>query len=421
MKRTQCMNCGAAELYEFLDLGDQPNGNNFPTDETRDQEPLFPIAMVVCQKCWQVQIAEFPSQEFLFTDHPYITGVNVPILEHFQRLSPHVAKKLELERNALVVDIGCNDGTLLRSFDTLGMRTLGVDPGRRTGELAREQGTTVCRTFWNREAGEAFHRLGLSPDVITATAVFYHLPDLHDFIEGLKRVMHERSVFVVQCVNLLDLIEKNQFDHFYHEHSCIHAIRPLNRLFDEHDMRILDVELIDVHGGSFVAYVGLRSNPRETSDNVRLAIEREERAGLSDLATYRDFAGRVRKNVDDLVALLKQIKQEGQRVFALGAPVKGNTLLNHCGVGPELIECATEVNQFKIGRLTPGTHIPIVDERTLTEQPDYYIVLSWNFLDYLIGKYKDYLLGGGKFIVPIPNVRVLSFDSVGQGLREDGR
>jgi 2-polyprenyl-3-methyl-5-hydroxy-6-metoxy-1,4-benzoquinol methylase len=413
MRRTRCMNCGASDLSEFIDLGAQPNGNNFPSPSEKDDEILFPIAMLVCETCWQVQIGEFPSQEFLFTNHPYVTGANVPIVEHFDRLSKRIVATLELAPQSLVLDIGANDGTLLRAFSRLGMQTLGVDPGQRTGELARQQGVTVMRTFWNREAGRALRQLGLHPDVITATAVFYHLPDLHDFIEGLKEVTRGDAVFVVQCVNLLDLIEKNQFDHFYHEHSCIHAIAPLDRLFRAHEMRILDVEFIDIHGGSFVAYVGLEGNSRPTAPSVAAAIENEKAHGLDRLDTYRAFAKRVRKNADDLIALLEDLKRQNKKVFALGAPVKGNTLLNYCQIGPDLVECATEVNAFKIGTVTPGMHIPVVDERAITRQPDYYLILSWNFLDFLIGKYKGYLLGGGKFIVPVPSVRVLGFDSVG--------
>jgi hypothetical protein len=177
-------------------------------------------------------------------------------------------------------------------------------------------------------------------------------------------------------------------------------------------MRILDVEFVDIHGGSFVAYVGLDSHSRPSSTNVAEAIARERAHGLDRIATYHEFARRVRTNADDLVALLRDLKRQGKRVFALGAPVKGNTLLNYCGIGPDLIDCATEVNAFKIGTLTPGMHIPVVDERTLARQPDYYLILSWNFLDFLIGKYKSFLLNGGKFVVPVPTVRVLGFDAV---------
>lgn len=414
MRRTACMNCRSSDLERFIDLGAQPNGNNFPEPGERHDEPVFPISMLVCQTCWQVQIDEFPPQEFLFADHPYVTGVNVPIVDHFRKLSRTLVRELQIEPNSLVVDIGCNDGTLLRSFAEQGMRTLGVDPGKRTGELARQQGTIVCEAFWNREAGRSFRALNLRPDLVTATAVFYHLPDLHDFIEGLDLAFHDRSVFVVQCVNLRDLIERNQFDHFYHEHSCIHSISALERLFQEHHMRLLDVEFIEVHGGSFVLSVVRENNPLPTKPSIQEALEAEKNAGLQKMETYRQFTSRVEKNAVALRSLLTDLKAKGKRVYALGAPVKGNTLLNYARIGPDLVQCATEVNAFKIGRLTPGSHIPIVHESQIDQQPDYYLILSWNFLDYLIGKYKAYLLAGGRFIVPVPSVQVLGFDAVAQ-------
>jgi SAM-dependent methyltransferase len=406
------MNCGSPNLAEFIDLGIQPNGNNFPDVDTKDQEQVFPMAMQVCHDCWQVQIAEFPSPEFLFSNHPYITGVNVPVVQHFERLVPHIIKKLNLQPNALVVDVGCNDGSLLKVFAKHGMRILGVDPGQRTGELARKQGITVFKTFWNLQTGKAMRQLNIFPEVITATAVFYHVPDLHNFINGLKQLMHKDSVFVVQGVYLKDLLERNEFDHFYHEHSCIHAVAPIKRLFEAHDMRLLDVEFTEIHGGSFVLYVGLNSHPKPTSEAVQQAIEAEKKAGLNKLSTYHDFAATVKQNTDELRKLLIELKQQGKRVFALGAPVKGSTLLNYSKIGPDLVTCATEVNQFKIGRLTPGTHIPVVDERSLEQQPDYYLVLSWNFIDYLVDKYKDFLRKGGKFIVPVPHVRVIGSESI---------
>ena len=403
--RTNCMVCHGAQLHKFIDLGRQPNGNNFlPADELED-EPFFDLSMMVCEECWHVQIAQFPSPEFMFANHPYITGVNQPVVKHFSSLAPHVVKKCGLKRNDLVIDIGCNDGTLLACFANEGMRVLGVDPGKRTGELAREHGITVFRQFWNHETGRSLKQLSVRPKVVTATAVFYHVPDLHDFVRGLTEVMDEDTVFVVQGVNLRDLIEKNEFDHFYHEHSCIHSFAPLIRLFQSHGLRIQDVEMSPIHGGSFILYVRRQESAVATTAAVAEALAADTAAGLQIRATYDAFAARVEKNRDDLVALLRRLKQEGKTVYALGAPVKGSTLLNYAGIGPDLVPLATEVNEFKVGRVTPGTHIPVVDESTLSVVPDYYLVLAWNFADYLRLKYRDYLLAGGKFIVPIPNIQ----------------
>jgi hypothetical protein len=401
------MNCGGAHLYEFLDLGLQPNGNNFLYASEIADEPKFPLSMMVCEDCWQVQIGEFPSPEFMFGNHPYITGVNAPVVRHFRQLAPRIVAKLGLSRNDLVIDVGCNDGTLLACFADCGLRALGVDPGLRTGELARERGITVFRQFWSSETGRSLKQLGLQPEVITATAVFYHVPDLHDFIEGLTEVMGPESCFVVQGVNLRDLVENNEFDHFYHEHSCIHSIGPLTRLFARHGLRIQDVEMSPIHGGSFILYVRRQESVVATTPAVAAALAADGAAGLDRRETYDAFAARVRANVEELRALLQSLAAQGKTVHALGAPVKGSTLLNYANIGPDLVPLATEVNQFKIGRVTPGTHIPIIDERSLETPPDYYLVLSWNFVDYLREKYDAYLRAGGRFIVPVPDVRVL--------------
>ncbi len=412
MKNLHCMNCGSYDLQRFIDLGDQPNGNHFPTPEIKDQELVFPFAMTICKSCHQVQLEEFPAPEFMFSNHPYVTGVNMPVVDHFDWLARRTVERFRIPKNSLVIDIGCNDGTLLRKFQDHQMRVLGIDPGRLTGELCRDAGTTVCETFWNEATGRALRQLNVRPRLITATAVFYHVQDIHDFIRGLATVMDDKTIFLTQCVNLKDVIQKCQFDHFYHEHTMIHSIGPLKRLFEEHGMRIIDVEHVDVHGGSFLCYVGLNSNEHVTSLSVEKWIRDEEEAGLYGIDAYREFTRKVETNRADLQKLLKDLKSKGKNVWALGAPLKGSTLLNYCGIGPDLCQKAVEVNKFKIGKLTPGTHIPIEDEKLQTDRPDYYLVLSWNFLPFFVEKYKDYLASGGKFIVPNPSVHVVGAGGV---------
>lgn len=407
MKNTTCMNCRSSNLERFLDLGIQPNGNFFPTHTELDSEPTFPFAMAVCQDCWQVQIEEFPPVELMFSNHPYITGVNMPVISHFEHLVEITINKYKFAKNSLVIDIGANDGTLLLEFRDRGMRILGIDPGKRTGKLAKKNGVTVCETFWNEESAKALKQLNIKPDLITAIAVFYHVEDIHSFVKGLAEFMGEDTIFLAQCIYLKDIIEKVQFDHFYHEHIMIHALAPLERLFTQYGLRMLDVDFYPIHGGSFALYVGREESKYETKSKVFEAIAIEKNVGLQDLHTYVNFRKRVEKNRDDLLSLLKKTVGEGNKIFALGAPLKGSTLLNYYDIGTDLIECATEVNRFKIGRFIPGVHIPIVFEESIETQPDYYLVLSWNFIDFFIEKYADYLNAGGKFIVPHPVVRVI--------------
>ena len=406
-QRVTCMVCGGRRLHVFFDCGAQPNGNNFLCREELAKEAVFPLSMMVCQDCWEVQISEFPPPDLLFTTHPYITGLNAPVVRHFQALAPHVVAKLGLRANDLALDVGCNDGTLLKQFATQGMRVLGVDPSDEPGRLARAQGVTVFKQFWSNETGKSLRQLGIRPEVITATAVFYHVPDLHDFVAGLCEVMDEKSFFVVQGVNLKDLIEKNEFDHFYHEHSCIHSLSPLARLFAMHGLRIQDVEFSPIHGGSFILYVCRNENAAATTPAVAQAIAAEKTAGLQRLDTYLAFADRVAANMRELKAVLQRLKTQGKTVYALGAPVKGSTLLNYAGIGPDLVEAATELNELKIGRMVPGVHIPIIDERAVAKAPDYYLVLAWNFADFFVEKYRAFLEAGGRFIIPVPHVRIV--------------
>jgi len=412
MKNTTCMNCHGTHLERFLDLGLQPNGNHFPFVADFDKEPTFPFAMEVCTDCWQVQIEEFPSVEFMFSNHPYITGVNMPVVEHFDHLVANTLAKFQLAKNSLVIDIGANDGTLLNCFRAAGMRVLGVDPGKRTGELARQSGLTVCETFWDEHTASAINQLNLKPDLISATAVFYHVADIHSFVRGLATAMHEDTIFLTQCVYLKDVIEKLQFDHFYHEHTMIHAICPLKKLFAQYGLRMIDVDFYDIHGGSFVLYVAKEGSRYATSPKIDAAIAEELKVGLHQIETYHNFSRRVEVNRTVLQGVLRDLVGQGKKIFALGAPLKGSTLLNYCNIGPDLVTLATEINPFKIGRFTPGTHIPILYENSITEQPDYYLVLSWNFIDFFVEKYADFLRAGGKFIVPHPEVRVIGDEAI---------
>jgi len=327
-----CMNCKGSKLEEFIDLGLQPNGNVFPSLEQIHQEQKHPLTMMGCRQCWQVQIKKSLSVVEMFENHPYITGLNQPVVEHFEQLTKHIVHKFELPPNSLVLDIGANDGTLLAKFRDLNMRVLGIDPSNLTQDLAKSNGITVLQKFWNKESAWAMKQLAIEPDIIMATAVFYHVEDMHGFVEGLNLVMGEHTVFCAQCVYVKDILEKLQFDHFYHEHTLIHAISPLQQLFAQYGMRLIDVEMYPVHGGSFVLYVGREGCQFPSSPKVAEVMAEEKRFGLDDIQTYFDFTKRVEQNKQELITLLKQIKNAGKRVMALGAPLKGNTLLNYFGI-----------------------------------------------------------------------------------------
>jgi len=407
MIQKKSMVTGSTNIEPFINLGDQPNGNIFFAKEDVNLEKVFTLKMSVCKDSWLVQLDEFPEAGEMYNNHPYISGYSKPVVDHFDWLSGHLITKYKLPINSLVLDIGANDGSLINSFKEKGMLTLGIDPGSITGKIARDNGALVAKTFWNHKAGTALKSLNLLPKLITATAVFYHVPDLHEFIEGLDEVMDDESIFVCQCVYLKDVIEKLQFDHFYHEHTCIYTVNALKILFDLHDMKLIDVEYSTIHGGSIIAHVARKSSKYIVRDNVSKFINEEEKVGLMEIKTYHEFATKVKDNISKLVSLLKSLKIEGKKVYGIGAPVKGSTLLNYAKINSELVSKVVEVNPYKIGRVIPGVHIPIVDEKLLMGQPDYYLLLAWNFKKYFLEKYKTFLCNGGKIIVPNPELHII--------------
>ncbi|WP_395340350.1 class I SAM-dependent methyltransferase [Ningiella sp. W23] len=410
-KRTACMSCSQNRVVEFIDLGIQPSGNAFISpNESIEKEPQFPLRMGVCKNCWQVQLLDHIDKNLLFDDHPYLTGTNQPMVEHFHTLSVKLANDYSLTRSDLVLDIGCNDGTFLNQFDSQGMSTIGVEPSTRISEMAREQGHVVINKFWNSDTAASFNQLNVKPKLITAMSVFYHVSNLHDFLDGIELVMSSRSVFVIQAVSLLSLLSKNQFDHFYHEHTCIHSLSSLNNILKKHNLKVIDIEDVDVHGGSFIASLALNNSDYEISEKVTKYAQKELDEGLKDIGTYMSFGQRAKDIASHLKQLLIELNAQDEVIFGLGAPLKSSTFLNFADIDSSLIACLTEVNELKIGKLSPGKHIPVVDEKAIDKEPDYYVVFAWNYLEYLMMKKKAFLNAGGKFIVPFPNLRIVSRD-----------
>jgi len=392
-----CRICKGKDLHKFLSLGDQPHCNRFLTkEELAWEEPFYPLDLYFCQDCALVQLG-----------YPYVSGTTTTLPHHFQQLAGEIVSRFELAPGSLVVDIGSNDGTFLKGFQSLGLRTLGLDPAINIAKIANDSGIeTIPEFFGNDIASRIVVEKGKA-HLITAAGVFYHVPDLDDFVEGVKTLLIDDGVFVVQAIYLMDMLDKNSFDNIYHEHLCYYSLKPLTLLFKRFDMEVFDVERTGIHGGSIIVYVrkGITASPKESVDAL-LALEEER--GLYSLETYRQFASRVVRVKEKLVALLNQLRSEGKRIAAYGAPAKGNTMLNYCQIGPDTLEYAVEKNPLKHARYTPGTHIPVIaEEQARQSPPDYYLVLPWNFLDEFLQKEERYRENGGKFIVPIPEPHII--------------
>jgi hypothetical protein len=370
-------------------------------------EPFYPLDLHFCSDCALVQMVEVVPPEVMFKDHPYVSGTTATLSEHFRGVAKEAMKRFEVPTNALVVDIGSNDGTFLKGFSGFPVRTLGVEPATRIANLARESGIETVNDFFCNRIAEEIRRTHGPAKIINAAGVFFHVDKLDDFVLGVRNLLADDGVFVVQAIYLVDMIERNSFDNIYHEHVCHYSIKPLQVLFERFGMEIFDVHRAAIHGGSIIAHVGMKGRFRNSGNADRL-VRQEQQLGLHDLPRFQQFAAKAQEIKMTLVSMLRQIKSEGKRIAAYGAPAKGNTLLNYCQIGPDILDYATEKNKLKCGMYTPGMHIPVIpEEEAWSNPPEYYLMLPWNFLDELLEKEKDHRARGGKFVVPIPEPRII--------------
>jgi 2-polyprenyl-3-methyl-5-hydroxy-6-metoxy-1,4-benzoquinol methylase len=405
---TPCMVCRSNKVEEFLDLGETALANQFlRADEIDGHERKYPLRVGFCHGCGHVQLtASVPPGE-MFDNYLYISSASDTLKNHLWDLSDLVAQRYHLTDRDLVLDIGCNDGTLLKGFQRHGVRLLGVDPAQNLAVFTDGVGIDRCtKLFTSNTASEIVERWGHA-SVITATNTFPHIQQLDDFIEGLKTALKPGGVFVIEMHYLLDIIEQVAFDTIYHEHVSYWALAPMKRLFEAHGMAIVDAERVALHHGQLRVHVQ-RQGEGSAHTNVDKILVAEKAAGLGKFSTYTKFAERARKIKHDLHETLRNFARRGERVAGYGAPAKGNTLLGFLDIGPELLPYIVDKSPLKQGLYTPGTHIPVVQpERLLADQPDYVLLLAWNFVDEIVAQQAEYQKRGGKFMVPVPEVRVL--------------
>ncbi|GGB64007.1 NDP-hexose 3-C-methyltransferase [Roseibium aquae] len=404
----QCRGCGETKVRQFLDLGDQPHCNRLIPPEMADKrEPHFPLHVGFCETCTMVQIDYTIPKEDMFSNYPYVSGTTKTLTAHFKETAERLAKTYGLNADSLVVDIGSNDGTWLKQYQPLGIKVHGVEPAANVVELALSDGVpTTCKFFNKETAAEVREKYGPA-SLVTAAGVFFHLEELHSVIEGVKLLLKDDGVFVVQAIYLGGMVDNIAFDQVYHEHLVYYTLNSIESLFARHGLEVFDASLVPIHGGSIEVHVAPKGQ-RPVKDSVVMMRHTEAKKGYGRLETYEAFAANVWQLRDDLLALLRKYNEAGKSVYAFGAPAKGATLLNSFGIGPDLVAFATERNPIKVGRLMPGSRIPIIDEKG--QRPDAFLVLAWNFIDEFVARETAYLEAGGEFIVPVPKLRVIGRD-----------
>ncbi len=404
----KCIVCDNDTVEPFLDLGSTALANKFLTEEELSSpEPTYPLKVGFCHTCGHVQLTEFVPPGAMFNDYLYISSASDTLKAHLYELSDIVVDRYRLDTDDLVIDIGCNDCTLLSGFKRHGVRTLGVDPAKNLAELTREMGIDRYTGFFNSETASHIVEKWGQASVITATNTFPHIPDLADFIKGIDTVLAPDGAFVIEMHYLVDLLEQGAFDTIYHEHVSYWALGPMAYLFDKHNMQVVSAERLPLHHGQLRVFVR-RRGCGEAEPGAADILDMERTRGIHRFETYKRLAQNADRIKRDLRGMIKGLLAEGKRVAGYGAPAKGNTLLGFLEIGPDMIEYIADRSPLKQGRYTPGMHIPIVPpERLLEDQPDYVVLLAWNFAEEILAQQAEYRRRGGRFIIPIPEAKIV--------------
>ena len=404
----QCRACGCSSGQKILDLGVQPLANNLLSpDDLGRSEPVFPLCLAICTSCWLLQLTDIVPPVELFSQYVYFSSFSDTLLSHAADAVANYRREFALGHESFVVEIASNDGYLLKNFVAAGVPCLGIEPAANIAKVATERGIPTISEFFGFKLAAELAGQGRSADLILGNNVFAHVPDINGFVAGLARLLKPQGRIVLEFPYACDLIEHIEYDTIYHEHVFYFTLTALRSLFARHELEVFDVELLHIHGGSLRLYTAHRG-ACVVRPAVAALLDEEQKKGVASVGYYDGFGERVRRIREDLVRLLSELKAAGHSIGAYGASAKGSTLLNYCGLGRDTIDFVADRSTYKHGRLTPGTHLPILASEELAKrQPDYTLMLTWNFADEILQQQHDYRAQGGKFIIPIPAVKIV--------------
>lgn len=403
-----CRFCGASLRQSFVDLGVQPPANYYVRpEEAGDAERFYPLHAYVCESCLLVQLDAFQTPDQLFGDYAYFSSYSESWLRHAECYSEAMIKRLGLNAHSRVIEIASNDGYLLQHFKNRGVPVLGVEPAANVAKVAESRDIPTLVRFFGVETAESLHATGQGADLLVCNNVLAHVPDLNDFVAGLAIILNLEGTLTVEFPHLLQLVANVQFDTIYHEHFSYFSLHTVEKVFARHGIELFDVEELSTHGGSLRIF-GRHRGGGPINTTVAAIKAKERAAGLDRIEGYRGFAETVARTKRSLLSFLIGAKAEGKRIVGYGAPAKGNTLLNFCGVRNDFLDYTVDASPHKQGLLLPGTRIPIfAPERIFSTKPDYVLILPWNIADEITHQMADIRNWGGRFVVPVPETRVL--------------
>lgn len=408
-RRTHCQLCGSNELTLILSLEPTPPANAFVlANALEEEQECFPLDVFHCEDCHHTQLTDVVDPEALFGNYVYVSGTSPAFVSHFEDYATTVIERFTPPGDGLVVDIGSNDGTLLRFFQEAGMSVLGVDPARDIAAAASTTGIETLASFFTPAlAREVVHERGKA-DVVTANNVFAHADDLKSLAEGVATLLSPNGIFVFEVSYLVDVFENILFDTIYHEHLAYHSVGPLKRFLEGTGLELFAAERISSHGGSLRGYVQLAGGPHQHDGSVEALRAVERGLKLDSSETFREFGARIDALGHTFTNLIRELQAEGNTIAGYGAPAKATTLLYHFGIAPGTLQFIVDDSPLKQGLFSPGLHIPVVRAEVLLErQPDILVILAWNFADVIMEKNAAFAEKGGRFLIPVPEVRLL--------------
>jgi SAM-dependent methyltransferase len=410
MSKTACRFCGAPLDAVFADLGMSPLANSYlPPDRVNGMEPFYPLRALVCGECFLVQLEEFETPQQIFSDYAYFSSYSSSWLQHSRRYAEQMIARLGLDASSHVVEIASNDGYLLQFFHERRIPVLGIEPASNVARVALQKGIPTLVEFFGRDTARSLAAESAA-DLLLGNNVLAHVPDLNDFVEGMRILLKPGGVITMEFPHLMRLIEDNQWDTIYHEHFSYFSFLTVSRVFEKHGLRLFDVEELSTHGGSLRIY-GCHADDSTKVDSapVRELRERERDAGYERLETYLGFGRGVEADKRQILSFLIDLKHQGLRLAGYGAPAKGNTLLNYCGVGRDFIDYTCDLNPHKQGHFLPGSHIPIRSPEVIREErPDVVVILPWNLKDEIVAQLSFIREWGGRFAARTPEFALLA-------------
>ena len=408
MIKKYCRMCKSMNLKTFLDLGFTPLADGFLNKEQLNElEVHYPLRVQICLDCGQAQLDFVVNPNELYRkNYPYLASVTKTGKEHFHSMATSICNKFKLKKGSFVVDVGSNIGVLLEGFKIHGMDVLGIDPAANIAEMANKRGIETWAEYFNSSVVIKVVGKKGKPAVITGTNVFAHIDNIDEVVQTVDKLLDDKGIFVIEAPYFADLIQKLEYDTIYHEHLSYLSVKPLVNFFKKFNMEVFDVERYPIHGGTIRVFV-CRKGDYKVSNNVGKFLGLEKKEKVHSIEHLKKFEEDVRKLSQDLVELLTDLRKKGKRIIGVSAPAKGNTLLNYCRIGPEILEYLTEKIEIKVGMYSPGMHIPVVDDNKIFKDvPDYALILAWNFADEIMSNLSEFSKKGGKFIIPIPKPRI---------------